>query len=145
MERPLVLHMEQRPPFICDRTAVTEHTPDVAEIADVTGKRVVVEVVRVVIAVVDRDVACDHHRFAVKDIGVCSQGIYKILDVLPDGYGILALQFGRKRVNQSHMNCGEADELQEQSQASVRGFRHTLCQGFLLLPLHQGVVGVMTG
>ena len=144
VERPLVLHLEQRTPFIRHRTAGKEYTPDVAEIADVAGKRVVVEVLRVVIAVVDRNVACDHHRFAVTDIGVCGQYIHEILDVLPDGYGILVLQFGEQRVTRSHIDCGEADKLQEQSQARVGCFRHALCQGFLLLPLHQGVEGVMT-
>ncbi len=134
-------------PFIRLRTAVTKYTPDVAEIADVAGKRVFVEVRKVVIAVIDRNVACDHYRFAVFDVGVCGQYIHEILDVLVDGYGSLVLFFGsdgRKRVTRSHIDC-EADKLQEQSQARVGGFRHTLCQGFLLLPLHQGVLGVMTG
>ena len=144
VERPLVLHLEQRMPFIRDRTAVTEHTPDVAEVADVARKRVVTEVFRVVIALVDRNVACDHHRFAVTDIGICGQCIHEFLDVLPDGCGIVVLQSGEKGVTRSHIDCGEADKLQEQSQARVGGFLHTLCQGFLLLPLHQGVVGVMT-
>ena len=145
VERPPVLHLEPRKPFVRDRTAVTERTPDVAEIANVAGKRVVVEVLWVVIAVVDGNVAYHHHRFAVTDIGVCGQCIHEILDVPPDAYGILVLQFGRKRVTRSQIDCGEADKLPEQSQARVGGFRHTLCQGFLLLPLHQGVVGVMTG
>ena len=118
------------------RTAVSEQTPDVAELGDVAGKRVVVEVVRVVIAVVDRSVAHEHHRFAIRNIGVCSQCVYDILDAPRYGHGRLVPFFGRKRVTRSHKDCGEADKLQEQSQARVGGFRHTPCQELLLLPLH---------
>ena len=131
VEGPPVLHLEQRLFFIQDGTAVPEYTPDVAEIANVAGKRVVVEVLGVVIALVDGDVAYDHHRFAVSDIRVRGQCVHEILDVSPDGYGILVLrQFGRKRATRSHKHRGKADGLQEQqSQARVRGgLRHTLCQ-----------------
>ena len=110
VERPPVPHLEERAPFIRDGTAETEHTPDVAEIADVAGKRVVVEVLGVVVAVVDRNVAYEHRRFAVTDIEVCGQCVHEILDVLPDGCGILVLHCGRKRVTRSHTDRGEADK-----------------------------------
>lgn len=113
VERPLVPHREERTPFIRYGTAVTEHTRDVAEIADAAGKRVVVEVVGIVIAFIDRNDAHGHGRIAVTDIRVCAQCIHEILDVLPDGYGILILQFGDRRVTRSHIDCGEADKFQE--------------------------------
>ena len=137
VERPPVLHLEERLRFIHDGTAVTEHTPDVAEIANVAGKWVFVEMLRVVITVVDGNVAGEHHRFTVTDIGVCSQCIDEILDVPPDGYGIRVMQSGGKCVTRAHIDCGETNKRQEQSQARVKGFHHTLGQGFLLLLLHQ--------
>ena len=115
VERPPIIHLEQRLPFIQDGTAVMEYAPDVAEVANVAGKRVVVEVLGVVVAVVDGDVAYDRHRFAVSDVRVRGQCVDEVLDVLPDGYGVLVLQqFGRKRVTWSHIDCGEVGDLQEQ-------------------------------
>ena len=142
VERPPVSHLEQRIPFLRHGTAISEYAPDVAEVADVVGKREVVEVLGVVVAVVDGNVACDHHRFVVPDIGVCGQCLHEVLDVSPNGYVVLGLRFGEKRVTRSQIDCGQADELQEQSQAWVGSFRHTFFgQKFLPLPLHQGVVG----
>lgn len=145
VKRPLVLHLEHGGiPFI--RTAAgAEHAPDVAEIANVARERVVVEVLHVVVAVVDGDVAGEHHRFVVADIRVRGQVVDEILHVPPDGYIILVRRVGEERETRRHGECGEAEKWQEQSQARVGGFRHTLCRGFLLLPLHQGVVEVMTG